>query len=330
MNLPFQFLFPTAFFVVGILGLGMLWARSRRQPAVLHSQVDIHKNLKSFPLLGWLPTLFLLCFVTSLAGLLAYAVFPVSVKTNVMETRDVLLSVDRSGSMGGAISAGPPEGLEWPAERGTFRRLDLAQWAVQQFVSKRAGDRVGLTIFDDKTYRHYPLTSNLKIIIRKSELISKETSGGTNFEGPAGPLQSAINHFEQFGKAKTKVLILVTDGEAPISDQRMEELVAGMKAVGGKVYVLGIGEDWTNENSFSHSQTEPIKKLVERLGGKCFAVGDAKQMAEALTFIDGLEKSKVEEHTSTSFDDAYQYFAAASVLSLVLLACAVLVTRELA
>ena len=328
MHLPFTFMYPIAFAVVGVVGLGLLWARSRRQPAVQHSKVDIHKNLKSFPVLGWLPTLFYSCFVISLAGLLAFAVLPKNEQKDVVETRDVLISVDRSGSMGGAIQAGPPEGLEWPAERGTFRRLDLAQWAVQVFVAKRQGDRVGLTVFDDKTYRHYPMTTKLSIIIRKAELISKDTGGGTNFESPTGPIATTIQHFQQFGQAKTKVLILVTDGEAPISDERMDELEKQMKAVGGKIYVLGIGEDWTNASP--SSQTEPIKKLVARLGGKCFAVGDAKQMAEALAVVDQLEKSQVVQTTSTTFQDAYQYFAAASVISLLLLACAVLVTREMA
>lgn len=328
MHVPI-FLHPVIGIVTGIIGLGVLWARSRRQPAVQHSQVGIHSNLRSFPLLGWLPTMFYLCFIASLAGLLAWPVFKESVEQRHVETRDVLLSVDQSGSMGGAIQGGPPQDLNWPPDKGSFRRLDLAQYAVQLFVSKRAGDRVGLTVFDDKTYRHYPMTDDLKIIIRKAELISKNTGGGTNFEGPTGPIATAIEHFRTWGKAKTKVLILVTDGEAPISDERMAELVKDMKSVGGKIYVLGIGEDWTNPSEFTNSQTEPLRKIVAALGGKCFAVGDAKQMQEALSVVDQLEKSQVVLERSTVYQDAYQYFAAASVLSLLLLAAAVLVTREL-
>jgi Ca-activated chloride channel family protein len=196
------------------------------------------------------------------------------------------------------------------------------------FTARRQGDRVGLMVFDTRTYKHWPLTDDLKIILRKAKLISKHVGGGTDFEGPEGPIQSAIEHFKDYGKAKTKVLIFVTDGEAPIDDERMEELVSQMKEIGGKIYVLGVGEDWTDPNSSSASQTEPLKKLVSRLGGKCFAVGDAKQMQEALLVVDELEKSRISTEHSTTFRDAYQYFAAAAVVSLALLSLSVLVTRE--
>jgi Ca-activated chloride channel family protein len=335
MHLPITFLYPAAF-LLGLLGVGLLWARGRRQPAVVHSQVGIQKDLKGFPIVGWLPTVFYSLFVISVVSLLAWAVRPEDKEKRYMDTRDIIIAVDMSGSMGSAIQAGPPEGLDWPAEKGQFRRIDLAQWAVQQFVARRKGDRVGLMVFDDATYKHWPMTDDLKIIVRKSDLISRYIGGGTNFEGPTetdkrwGPLQSAIQHFQEYGQARTKVLIFVTDGEAPISDKRMEEIIKQMKALGGKVYVLGVGEDWTNQgqNSFQSAQLEPIKKLVAALGGKCFAVGDAKEMQEALTVVDQLEKSQIVLERTTTFQDAYQYFAAASVISLLLLALAVLVTRE--
>jgi hypothetical protein len=171
------------------------------------------------------------------------------------------------------------------------------------------------------------MTDDLKIIMRKADLISKHVGGGTDFEGPNGPIQAAIDHFKEYGQAKTKVLIMVTDGDAPIGDQRMEELTAQMKALGGKIYVLGVGEDWTTEG---RTAIEPIKKLVANLGGKCFAVGDAKQMTEALQVVDSLEKSQIAIEHTTTFRDAYQYFAAAAVISILLLAASVLITREVA
>lgn len=332
MHFPFTFLYPAAF-LLSLVGLGLLWARSRRQPAVMHSQVDIHKNLKSIPLLGWLPTLTYLMFIVSLSALLAWAVKPEDVEKKFLDTRDIIIAVDMSGSMGGAIPGGAPKDLDWPADKGAFRRLDLAQYAVKTFVSKREGDRVALMMFDDSTYKHWPLTDDLKIIMRKAELVSKTVGGGTNFEGPTesdqrwGPIQTAIQHFNEYGQVRTKVLIMVTDGDSPISDERMEELSAQMKAIGGKIYVLGVGEDWTNPNPNSHS-TDPLRKLVAGLGGKCFAVGDSKQMQEAINVVNSLEKSQMVLERTTTYKDAYQYFAAASVFSLVLLALAVLVTRE--
>lgn len=339
MLLSVKFVYPLMLALVA-LALPVIWFRSKRQAAVLHSRVSLQGNLRSLPVLGWLPNIFFFAMTAALAAALANPVLPEVNEKRVLQTRDIILAVDISSSMNAAIPGGAPPGATVKPpnsgnQPGAYRRLDAAADAVKTFVATREGDRVGLFAFDDDTYFYWPMTENIRVILRKADLINKHMGGGTNFEGPSsdsdprfGPIQSAIEHWKEYGQAKTKVLIMVSDGEAPISDKRFQELTSQMEALGGRIYMLGIGESWTNQQSFSSSQTEPIRRLVERLNGKCFAAADAKQMQEAMEAINSLEKSRVEVEHTTTYRPIYHYFVAASIIFLVLFLGSVLITRE--
>ncbi|MBY0552020.1 MAG: VWA domain-containing protein [Candidatus Obscuribacterales bacterium] len=329
--LPFTFVYPALLLVAAVV-LPLVWLRRRRQPTVGHSEVSIQKNLKSFHLLGWLPTILFSGFMLAMIGSLARPVVPEEHEHRSMDTRDIVLAVDISGSMSSGNVGQPPENTSWkpPATgNGSYRPLDAAQDAVLQFVPGRQGDRVGLFFFDDQAYYAWPMTDDLKVILKHALRIHKFNGSGTNFEGPtdsdprSGPIQAALDHWRDYGKAKSKVLIMVTDGEAPISEKRFEEMAAAMDAVGGKIYVLGIGSSWSNPES-------PIRKLVERVGGKCFSATDSKQMLEAFATIDQLEKSQIKVETLTTYRDIYHYFVVAAVVLLILYLGSLVLTREVA
>jgi len=301
----------------------MLWLLRRRQSALGHSQVDMHKGLRSFSLVGWLPTVFFALAWVALVAALARPLLPETVEKRSIQTRDFIVVTDISGSMWTPIGdpaqqqfAGGQPGSTGPgSDTRRLQRIDVAQEAIKVFVEHRKGDRVALLVFDDDTYYHWPLTDDLKIIQRKSQLLNKRPGGGTNFEGPSdsyrgiGPLQAAIDHFKEMGRAKTKVLVLVTDGESTISPKRFEELAEEMEALGVRIYVLGVGESWVNGSSM----TMDLRRFVERLNGTILPVGDAVQLRNGFDTIDKLEVSKVELEKQTSFKDIYHLFLAASV-----------------
>lgn len=334
--LPFTFVYPMAL-ALAVIVLPLLWLRRRRQPAVGHSEVGLHKNLRRTPIIGWLPSILFAGMLLAMIGSIAKPVVPEQHEHRTMDTRDIVVAVDISGSMmSGSIPGGPPEDTTWKPENpgANYRPIDSAQDAVMKFVPSRKGDRVGLFLFDDQTYYAWPMTDDLRIVLRHAMRLHKYNGGGTNFEGPTesdprvGPIHAAGEHFKDYGKARTKVLILVTDGEAPISDKRMEELTAMMEALGGKVYVLGIGSSWTQPGSPAGSMTAPIKALVERNKGKWFAVGDSKQMQEAMQAVDQLEKSQIQIEQLTTYRPIYHYFILAAIVQLVLFLGSVYLTRE--
>lgn len=302
----------------------MLWLKRRHQSALGHSQVDAHNDQRFLSALGFLPALLLTLSWAALCIALARPLLPEVSEKRTIQTRDFIVVVDVSGSMFVPIEdpdqenfAGGQPGSGNPGT-GTrqLQRIDVAQEAAKVFVERRQGDRVGLMIFDDETYYHWPLTDDRKIILRKTQLLNKRPGGGTNFDGPnewsrgIGPLQASIDHFKEMGRAKTKVLIMVTDGESNISPKRFAELSQEMEKLGVKIYVLGIGESWVKGGFM----TMDLRRFVERLNGSVLPVGDAQQLRKGFDTIDQLEVSKVELEKAVSFRDIYHLFLAAAVV----------------
>lgn len=335
MQLPFTFLMPWLL-LLSLAVVPFLWLRRKRQGAIGHSRVGMHENVRSVPVVGRLPAIFFTLAIVALVAALARPVIPEVSETRSMETRDICIAVDISGSMSGTLPTQPPNGgtSSTPASGGSttqsqnYRRLDAARDAAVAFVQARKGDRICVLVFDDDTYFYWPLSDDMKIVERKAGLVNSYTGGGTNFEGPSerargtGPFQATINHMREYGKAKTKVLVLVTDGEDSISQKRQEELAAQMQELGIRLYVLGVGEGWVN------GSTTDLAKFADKLGGKVYRVGDAGAMQQAFADINALETSRITVEKSTSYRDIYEYFALASVLFLALFLGSVVFTRE--
>lgn len=302
------------------LSIGMTMIRRWRQPAELVTSLSIQKNLPRYSIVGMVSQFLFLSAMLSINLWLAEPVIPVFNETRTLETRDIFIAVDKSGSMDSPIldADGNSQG----------RKIEAAAQAVKFFVGGRKGDRIGLAVFDDNTYLHWPMTDNLQIILKKADLISSYASGGTNFESPTGPIQTAIDHWKAYGKAKSKVLIMVSDGEAPISEERMAVLTKQMKELGGKLYLIGIGETWTDVGKADESQVKAIKQLVENLNGKIFAAADKEQMLDAVRTIDELEKSNVDVEVTTTYRDVSIWFGFFALFCLLLFFLSVALTGE--
>lgn len=305
---------------LAVVSIGLTLIRRWRQPAELVTALSIQKNLPRFQLVGLVSQSLFFLSLIAVNLWLAQPVIPVSNETRALETRDIFIAVDKSGSMDSRIVDTDGSLQE--------RRIDAAARAVKFFVARRQGDRIGLSVFDDNTYMHWPMTENLKVILKKADLLAQYSGGGTNFESPTGPIQMAINHWKEYGKAKTKVLIMVSDGEAPIGDERMSELTREMRALNGKIYLIGIGETWTDPAKADDSQVQAIRKLVADLNGRIFAAADEQQMLDAVATIDALEKSNVKVEVVTTYRDVSIYFALASCLFLSLFFVSVALTGE--
>lgn len=302
-----------------LLSFALLWIRRWRQPAELITAVSVQRNLPHLPWLSFTPQAFFILALLFINVWLAQPVIPLLNETRTMETRDIFIAVDKSGSMDTIIKSADGQ------DQG--RRIDAAAHAVEFFVARRKGDRIGLAVFDDKTYLHWPMTDDLQVILDKAQLIPKFVSGGTNIEGPKGPIQAVIDHWKVYGKAKTKVMILVSDGDAPLSPERSAELTKQMNALGGRLYLLGVGETWNDPNK-TDATVEPLKKFVAALGGQVYSVADEKQMLDAVADIDRLEKSAVHVETSETYREVSIYFAFMSCICFCLFIISVAFTKE--
>jgi Ca-activated chloride channel family protein len=341
MQLPITFLIPALLLLSLVAAPLLVWLRRKRHTALGHSHVGLHKNVRTTPLAARLPAILFGLLVVAMLAALARPVLPFSQETRTIESRDICIEVDISGSMGVALpnQQTPPQPTTTsPTGTGgttgqptTYRRLDAARDAVSTFITMRpATDRIAIGEFDDEAYWLAPLTDNRRILLRKAALLNSYVGGGTNFEGPTdsnprvGPIQAAIKHFQKYGKAKSKILILVTDGENSISDLRFQQFQQQLQAMGIKLYVLGVGEGWGN------GRTPDLQRLAESIGGQVFPVADANAMQAAFDTINQTEVSTVHLDHLVAFRELYALFAAFALATLVLYLGISVVTREVA
>lgn len=304
---PVSFLNPAVLAVLVLVpAVIIVWRRG--QPTVAHSDLSIHENLGGVPLAGHLSTILLTALLVTLVTAAAQPVMAESKPRPPVEQRDLILAADFSISMTAILPAGTAGGA------GKIRRLDAAERATCAFVEARQGDRVALLVFDQKAYFHWPLTDHLKIILQKCLLLSKMTGAGTNFDSEDGPIQTAIDHFKERGQSRSKVIIMVTDGEAKIAAARLEELVSEMNGLNIRLYVLGIGESWTDPKSAGAESTQDLRRLVERLQGRVFAVATTGELEQSFAAIDALERSPVELPDLVDYREIYHYLALAAAL----------------
>jgi len=315
-----NFIAPLLLVLVPV-ALVLLYLHVRKSRAFGHSQVSTQKDLRTFSLIGKLPIFAFGALLILLIVALARPVVPEMKQYQTMETRDIYVAVDISGSMTSEVTdpnqaalAGTtntqPSGTTAPTTAEPpkkVNRLDVAQKAIDMFVPLRKGDRVGLLYFDDEAYMSWPLTTDLDILLKYNKRTSGYRGGGTNFQGPwknesnYGPIQTAIDNFDDLGQAKSKVLIMVTDGEATIDPDRMTDLLEQTKARNMRIYVVGIGEGWTGAST----STGDLRKLAESTGGKVIGAGTQAEILAGMAEINNLEKSRVEIAQSTSFKDIF-------------------------
>ena len=335
-----QFMSPYLLGLIPIV-LGLLFFASRRRKSYGHTQVNTQKNLRSMFIISRLPMICLSGFLVLLCLAMARPVVPESKTTQAMQTRDFMIAVDISGSMDMEISdpeqkalVGDPNTTQLDADGKPVKttRLTVARAAIEKFVPTRQGDRIGLILFDDEAYFSWPLTTDLNLILKRNSRLGKYTGGGTNFDGPdeagftkMGPIQASIDHFLELGQAKTKVLVIVSDGEASIKPERMQQLLEQLKKNNITLYVLGVSDGWVNDSS----SVQDLKKLSLDSGGKVIPVGKASAMKAGFDEINALEKSQIEVEKSTTFRDIFGLFILAGLaLALAFTVTAALVRED--
>lgn len=340
-----SFAFPLLLALVIAL-VPILWLGNRRRKTVGHTQVGIHKNVRSTPFIGWLPTLLTSAFWILLCVGIAGPRLATHEDRSFQDARDWVIMVDTSGSMTGVLQdkdqatfAEDPAAAQVnpgqpPAEKKPPTRANGARKGVKFFVDARAagaeGDRLALLLFDDQVYEACLFTADMRIMSKKLTMIDGYNGGGTNFEGPVdgnpnskiGAIQGAVNYFNLEGESKTKVLILVTDGEDSISPKRMAELTAQVQELGIHVYALGVGEGWGN------GKKTDLQTFTEGVKGKVFTIGDAGAMKSAFDEINTLEKSKIVVARTTGFFAIHWYFLIAAGIVMMLRGFVALIVRE--
>jgi len=309
------------------------WVGLRRKGFVGYSDNSLARGIPAGAMLYRLPLLLIsLAFVLLVVALARPQRLHVQ-SSEADRARDIIVAVDISGSMGSPFAGeipqrerrdpeldkelpvGPPRrgmsGGELQSAPDNHRRIDAAQGAVIRFVEDRylarAGDRIGIEVFDMSPHWSWPLTHDLRQIYRKGQFVDQGLGGGTNFgEFKPGPIDAAAEHFDEMGKSKTKVLIMVTDGEDNLSAATIDRLADVLQSRGIHFYLIGVGETLATRDV-------DIMRLAERVGGSVFRVENAQDLARCFDGINQMERSVIEVQSSVQHEELFFYFAAVAI-----------------
>lgn len=324
--LHFEFDFPQAFllffFILGFLFLKKYFF-SRKQSSVLAYSTlsffqDIPKTWRErlAPRLKWLYRFGIVFLILALAR-------PQMVSQNEeIEGNgiDMLLVLDTSGSM---------KALDFTDDNGNrTNRLEVIKKVVKDFVRERLGDKIGMVVFGDSAFTQCPLTLDRDILQTLIDSLSIGMAGDGTAIGNA--LALGVKRLEK-GEAKSKVLILLTDGRSNAGEIAPETAAEIARDHHIKVYTVGVGSQgrvpFPQETPFGTQigyaeldlDEETLTHIAEITGGKYFRATDTDKLKEVYQDIDQLEKSKI---TRKNFRSALELYPQFLVPALLLIAVA--------
>ncbi|TES94145.1 MAG: VWA domain-containing protein [Candidatus Cloacimonadota bacterium] len=227
---------------------------------------------------------------------------------------DIVIALDISGSMK-AIDFKPKN------------RLYVAKEEAEDFINNRKMDRIGLVLFARYAYTQCPLTTDHGVVI---DLLRKANIGMLE-DGTAiglGLAQSCDRLKDS--KAKSKVVILLTDGRNNAGEIDPETATNVAKALSVKVYTIGAGKPGETMIPVDHPiwgkkyvkikedlDEELLGKIAEETGGMYFRAKDPEGLATIFKTINRMEKAELKVHKYTNYREFFRPFL---ILGLFLLA----------
>ena len=202
-------------------------------------------------------------------------------------------------------------------------RLEKAKKVLGEFIDKRGNDRLSLIVFGGDAYTKVPLTFDHNVV---KEIVSKLTVDditSNNRTAIGMGIGVALNRLKN-SEAKSKVIILLTDGENNSGEMSPSAAADIAKELGIKIYTIGIGAREMQVPTLFGYRTVKNNELDENLlqniakttGGEYFRAGDSKEFKEIFNKIDELEKTKI---AGRSFYDKQEMFEGILKVSLILL-----------
>lgn len=202
---------------------------------------------------------------------------------------DIILTLDISGSM--------------LARDFKPDRLEASKDVATEFISGRPYDRIGLVVFSGESFTQCPLTTDHAVLIN----LLREIKSGMIEDGTAlgNGLATAVNRIKD-SQAKSKVIILLTDGVNNRGEIAPATAADIAKTYGVRVYTIGVGTQgmapYPVQTPFGiQYQDIPVeideailKDISAKTGGKYFRATDNDKLAEVYREIDKLEKSKID------------------------------------
>ncbi|MCU0462468.1 MAG: VWA domain-containing protein [Bacteroidales bacterium] len=213
---------------------------------------------------------------------------------------DIIMALDISGSM--------------LARDFKPDRLEASKNVATEFISGRPYDRLGLVVFSGESFTQCPLTTDHAILVN----LMRELQSGMIEDGTAigNGLATAVNRIKD-SEAKSKVIILLTDGVNNRGEIAPATAADIAKTYGIRVYTIGVGSQGMapypvqtpygiQYQNMPVEIDEPIlKEIASKTGGKYFRATDNDKLIQVYAEIDKMEKSKIDVRQFTRKEEKY-------------------------
>ena len=311
-----EFAYPAVFgllFIIPLMIGGYVATNSKRQASMLISSVRSFGETGSWKAsLRHLPFILRLLVITCVIVALARPQTRNDEEMVSGEGIDIMLCMDVSGSM--------------LAQDFTPNRLEAMKQVAAEFVDRRPTDRIGLVIFAGESFTACPITMDRNTL--KAQIFNAQTGVLADGTAIGDGLATSVERLRD-SKAKSRVVILLTDGE----DQggRIDPLAAKeiAKSIGTKVYTIGMANEGYAEAPVQNETGEVtmqkqlinvnenlLRAIASETGGLYFRARDNASLQNIYLEIDKLEKSTVEITSLKRFTEKYLPFAIAAALFL--------------
>lgn len=306
---------PYLFLLLPILGY-FIWQFFYRKNYKYHSTIkypDINKfsdiKIRSFKVLAR-KYLFVLKLAALLFLIIAIARLQSGQRAKDVETQgiDIMLALDTSGSM-------TAEDFK-PANR-----LNVAKNVMANFIKGRKTDRIGLIVFAGESYTQCPLTLDYRIIL---EQIKKINFGAIDDGTAIGlAIANCVNRL-RYSKAKSKVIILLTDGENNVHVIDPVDAAKAAEAFNIRIYTIGAGKLGGAPIPYHHPvlgkqyhrnpdgtlyltklDEGTLRQIADITGGKYFRATDSNALLKVYKKINKLEKTKIKTRQYLQYTENY-------------------------
>lgn len=253
-------------------------------------------------------------------------------KTNVRSNAIAIqMVVDASGSM---------QALDFSTSDKSRTRLDVVKETFAQFIERRADDLIGLVTFGGYATCRVPLTIDHGVLLH--------TLKGVDVPRPILNAQGQVANQEEMLTAigdalatasarlekteiKSKVIVLLSDGESNTGIIKPDDAIKAAKALGIKVYTIGVGsngrapfllQDVFGRKTIQYAEVrideDLLRRIAETTKGQYFNVRDPKGLTKALSEIDKLERTVVKKEIYNQYNEWYLRFLAPGLVLLVI------------
>ncbi|MBQ7634920.1 MAG: VWA domain-containing protein [Bacteroidaceae bacterium] len=301
-----SFAHPAALWLLVLLVPMAIWyfkPARRREPAVRMATTEMFRYAPQTwrNRLRHLPFFLRMLAVAMVVCVLARPQSDTALTEREREGIDIMLAMDISVSM-----------LEQDLSPN---RIEAAKQVAADFVVERPSDNIGLTLFAGEAFTQCPLTADHAALLQLLAAANCELQArGVISNGTAVGMgvAAAANHL-QTSQAKSKVIILLTDGENNTGDISPLTAAEAARKLGIRIYTISVGTD----NSESNDESA-LPRIAELTGGSFYRAADSRQLRDIYGEIDRLEKSKLSAVLGQAHYEAYQPFALIAIACLLL------------